>query len=69
MKPIPDRTLLILDIDETLIHASERPLDREPDFGVGPFSVYRRPGLAEFLEFCQSKFQVAVWFIWSRPCR
>jgi len=29
------KKLLILDIDETLIHASETLLDREADFTVG----------------------------------
>lgn len=61
MESIPDRTLLILDVDETLIYATEKPLDRESDFGVGPYTVYRRPGLAEFLETCLRQFDVAVW--------
>lgn len=56
-----NRILLILDLDETLIHASERPLQREPDFTVGPYSVYQRPGLSDFLEFCHGTFQVAIW--------
>lgn len=61
MKNTPDRTLLILDVDETLIYATEKPLDREPDFGIGPYSAYRRPGLTEFLATCQREFHVAVW--------
>lgn len=56
-----NRTLLILDVDETLIYATEKPLDREPDFAVGPYSVYRRPGLTEFLATCLRNFDVAVW--------
>ena len=44
--------LLILDLDETLIFATERPLTREADFRVGPYHVYGRPGLADFLDQC-----------------
>lgn len=55
------RPTLILDLDETLIHAATKPLEAEPDFRVGPFVVYRRPNLAEFLDICFSSFEVAVW--------
>lgn len=53
--------LLILDLDETLIHAAEGPLDRDPDFLIGPYSVYRRPYLAEFLISCSECFRMAIW--------
>ena len=53
--------LLILDLDETLIHATEGPLGHEPDFAVGPYVVSRRPHLAEFLADCSSSFRLAVW--------
>ena len=53
--------LLILDLDETLIHSTERPLDREPAIRVGPFFVYARPWLEEFLSRCGALFQTAVW--------
>ena len=55
------KKLLILDLDETLIHATETKLEREPDFTVGQYFVYRRPFLAEFLRFCFVNFTVAVW--------
>lgn len=44
--------LLILDLDGTLIFATERPLTREADFRVGPYPVYGRPGLPDFLDQC-----------------
>lgn len=50
-----ERILLILDLDETLIYASEAALDREPDF-----TVYRRPWLDEFLARCERNFDLAV---------
>lgn len=59
--PRDDRILLILDLDETLVHASEVPLGRAADFRVGPYHVYRRPHLDEFLDICARDFQVAVW--------
>jgi TFIIF-interacting CTD phosphatase-like protein len=53
--------LLILDLDETLIYATKSPLDRPGDFTVGPFVVYRRPFLSEFLDRIASHFELAVW--------
>lgn len=58
---MPPKKLLILDLDETLLFASERPLARAADFRVGPYHVYRRPGLAAFLDYCFQWFEVAVW--------
>ncbi len=56
-----DKQLLILDLDETLVYASEQPLDREPHFHLGGYFVYRRPFLSEFLAAVLEWFQVAVW--------
>jgi TFIIF-interacting CTD phosphatase-like protein len=53
--------LLILDLDETLIHATEESLEHEHDFLVGPYRVSRRPHLAEFLTSCSAAFRLAVW--------
>lgn len=56
------KQLLILDVDETLVFANEKPLaDREPDFQVGPYVVYRRPFLSEFLTTVTGWFDLAVW--------
>jgi RNA polymerase II subunit A small phosphatase-like protein len=55
------RKLLILDLDETLIHASEQALDRDPDFQIGPYFVYRRPHLDEFIRRASEHFELAVW--------
>ena len=60
-RPSPPRTLLILDLDETLIHAAEQPLDRAADFSVYGYHVYRRPHLDAFLAECARHFELAVW--------
>jgi RNA polymerase II subunit A small phosphatase-like protein len=56
-----DQTLLVLDLDETLIFSSEEPLDRSEDFRVGDYYTYKRPGLEAFLDFAFRHFDVAVW--------
>ena len=56
-----NRKLLVLDLDETLVHATEEPLDREGDFMVDSYHVYKRPHLNEFLQFAFSEFDVGVW--------
>lgn len=60
------RKLLILDLDETLIYATEEPLEPKADFILfedtsTPYFVYERPYLKDFLEFCFSNFEVAIW--------
>lgn len=55
------RQLLILDLDETLIYASDKALPRPADFFVLPYAVYLRPGVKEFLEAVAGKFRLAVW--------
>jgi RNA polymerase II subunit A small phosphatase-like protein len=55
------RQLLILDIDETLLFASERPLSRPSDFRVGPYHVYKRPHVDRFLDVVAARFDLAVW--------
>ena len=58
---IMNRKLLILDLDETLIFASETPLERPADFHAGQYHVYRRPWVSEFLAFAHENFEVAAW--------
>lgn len=56
------RKLLILDLDETLIFASETPLSQPPDFLVSNnYYVYKRPFVEQFLVWCFENFDVAVW--------
>jgi RNA polymerase II subunit A small phosphatase-like protein len=53
--------LLILDLDETLVWGTTTPLARVPDSSVGEYSLYRRPGLDEFLLFAFDAFRVGIW--------
>lgn len=53
--------LLILDLDETLIYATESPLKKKHDFTVGNYFVYKRPYLDIFLATCFNWFEVAIW--------
>lgn len=55
------RSLLILDLDETLIHATEQPLEHPPNFSVSPYHVYKRPFLDHFLHVCNEHFELAIW--------
>ncbi|MCA6361696.1 MAG: HAD family hydrolase [Bacteroidetes bacterium] len=61
MNPPYNPALLILDLDETLIHAAPKPLAREADFSVFNYSVYIRPHLHYFLKFVKPHYQLAVW--------
>lgn len=56
-----EKKFLILDLDETLIYATEERLERREDFCVGQYFVYKRPFLELFLEFCFENFDVAIW--------
>lgn len=56
-----DRPLLILDLDETLVHARTKPLPHAPDFSIAPYVLYRRPGLEAFLQQVAAHYRLAVW--------
>lgn len=55
------KKLLILDLDETLIYATEASLPRQADFLLEPYYIYKRPFLDVFLKNCLDWFEVAVW--------
>ena len=56
-----DKTLLILDVDETLIHATDKVLSLPIDFKVFNYNVYKRPFLDEFLVAIKNHFLLALW--------
>lgn len=53
--------LLILDLDETLIFATEEPLARPADFSAFQYHVYRRPFLDSFIATMAEHYSLAVW--------
>ncbi|MBD2766653.1 HAD family hydrolase [Hymenobacter sp. BT664] len=55
------KILLILDLDETLLHATASKLGDNFAFQLYHYYVYKRPGLDAFIAACAEKFQLAVW--------
>lgn len=59
----PRETHIFLDIDDSLIYSTTRPISgRQHDFNIGNRYVYIRPGLGTFLDFCFNNFEnVSIW--------
>lgn len=54
--------LLILDLDETLIHTTREWIGHPADFVCeGAGFVFARPGLARFLDSVRGPFELAIW--------
>jgi RNA polymerase II subunit A small phosphatase-like protein len=53
--------LLILDLDETLIFATEQNLGKASDFQFDRYSVFKRPHLDRFLIEISRHFKVGIW--------
>ena len=58
---MPAEKLPILDLDETLVHASATEVRARADFLVFHYFVYQRPGLVDFLLACAQHFKLAIW--------
>ena len=58
---VMDPLLVVLDIDETLVHACRRRVGRRPDFWVSSYAVHKRPFVDEFLAHVMDNYQVALW--------
>ena len=56
-----EKILLILDVDETLIHATDKELDQKVDFKIFGYNIYKRPFLDEFFEEIKNDFLLAIW--------
>lgn len=53
--------LLILDLDETLIHATEMELQFSADFKFDKYFVHKRPNLEKFLIDISKHFALGIW--------
>ena len=60
MEEISDK-LLILDLDETLIHATTDKLNIQEDFQLDKYLVHKRPFLEDFLIKISNHFKVGIW--------
>ena len=58
---IVPQKLLILDLDETLIHATKEVKEFPHDFVYHQYYVYKRPYLDDFLADISAYYQLAVW--------
>ena len=56
-----EKILLILDVDETLIHATDEELSQKADFKVFGYNIYKRPFLEAFFEAIKNDFLLAIW--------
>ncbi len=56
-----EKKLLVLDLDETLIHATEVKLAHEECFRFLDLFVYKRPHLDWFINEMQNTFKLGVW--------
>ena len=61
LSEVDRKILLILNLDETLIHATATKLGDDFAFQIYHYYVYKRPGLDAFIAACAEKFQLAVW--------
>lgn len=55
------KSLLILDLDETLIHSSSKKLKFAEDFMFEKYYVYKRPKLDWFLEEISKHYNIGIW--------
>lgn len=56
-----EKKLLVLDLDETLIHATDNRLEHEECFQLFNLFVYKRPHLDWFISEMQKTFRLGVW--------
>ncbi len=61
MKNNDNRILVILDLDETLIHATKKPLFPDWQIELEEYKIFKRPHLDSFLAYIKTAFKVAVW--------
>lgn len=53
--------LIILDLDETLIYATQEKLERDEDCKFEQYFIYKRPGLDNFLIQLNKHFKIGIW--------
>jgi TFIIF-interacting CTD phosphatase-like protein len=61
MQTSSQKILLILDLDETLIHATEEKFSIKEDFTYTKYNVYLRPHFQWFMEEMYKHFTLEIW--------
>lgn len=56
-----EKPLLILDLDETLIRGVHEPLEQDYDMLLGPYFIYFRPFVSDFLANQNERFRLGFW--------
>lgn len=56
-----DVRLVVFDLDETLVHATQAPFAHAYSFVVPPYYVYLRPFAMELIHYCALRYDIAVW--------
>lgn len=56
-----DKKILVLDLDEFLIHAIKNILSASADFFSDGFCVYKRPGIDDFFRNWNERFSIPIW--------
>lgn len=56
-----EKILVVLDLDETLLHTTSKTLQQPVAFDYEDKKVYARPHLKEFLKLLQPHFLLAIW--------
>lgn len=60
--PCLKQILLVLDIDETLVHSRPEPLAKQAaQLRPCSYHTYKRPGLDDFLAYASKNFDLAFW--------
>ncbi|XVF49941.1 hypothetical protein PTKIN_Ptkin04bG0056700 [Pterospermum kingtungense] len=57
----PKKKLLVLDLNGILVDVVQKPDGLRPNFRVSKKAVFKRPFCGDFLNFCFSTFNVAIW--------
>lgn len=55
------KILLVFDLDETLVYATDKELDTSPDFELPLYKIYKRPGLDGLMSMVFANFRVGFW--------
>lgn len=56
-----NKKLIVLDLDETLIHATHQSLLPNINFEYSDYAVYLRPHLHDFFQYLSQKFYIGIW--------